>query len=82
MFCFVFFDAYVHILFFISFYRLGLHLVIRVSVESAGNHFSFMFTIVHYQILTKEVLTASVFKIVLEFTEKAKNQIHVHNRIS
>lgn len=57
-------------------------MVIRIFMESAGNHLSFMFTIVHYQILTEEVFTASVFKIVLEFIEKAKNQIHVHNRIS
>lgn len=61
-----------HLIFIFSWFvsRLGLHLVIRIFVESIGNHACFVSAAVYYKIFTKEIFTASLCKIVLEFIKE------------
>ena len=46
--------------------RLGFHLVIWILVESACNHLSILSAVVYHKISAEEVLTASLFEIVLK----------------
>lgn len=46
--------------------RLGLHLVIRIPVESTCDHISLMFAFVYYKIFAKKILTTCLFEIILK----------------
>lgn len=52
--------------------RLGLHLVIRIFVESAGYHISLLSAIIHNKIRSKENLTTVIFQTVMSSDDFVK----------
>lgn len=49
-------------------------MVVPILMESIGNHFSFLFTTLYNKIFTKEILTAILFKTILNQTIQGQKQ--------